>query len=237
MTEITIVSADDIISSNSKKKSIEKDFGRVVVKKKKEKPIRVLRVKYYDKMLLPFMENSKMSNKEIFAVNRGLEDLLKDLYYNTNIQGIVAPPDCLWVEKDDRMGVGNKFIFIEINKDEFVALKRQLENDTTIYAFNKGEFVITEGSRSYLSETWNVPRIWRSDNKCDNNVCISDSNKILIMERLRNELKDKLRAYHSKSDDDIDNMSDRELLEIKKLANEKMKIENRKRRMIEDLLR
>ena len=183
------------------------------------------------------MEDGKMRNKEVFAVNRGLEGLLKELYYNTNIQVSITPSDCIWVEKDNRVGSNNKFIFIEISREEFPILKRQLENHTVIYAFNMGEFSILEGGRSYLSDTWNMPKIWRDDNKNKNDGKISDSNEILAIERLRDELKDKFRAYHSRSDEDIDNMSYRELVAIKKLANEKMKIENRKIRAFKRLLR
>lgn len=235
MTGLTLISADDVISSHDKKKNIEKDFGRIVVKRKKEKPIRVLRVRHYGKTIFQSMDGCKIVNKDAFAVNRGLESLLKELCHNTNINGYVVPDGCILVEKDDRMGVGNKFIFIEISREEFPILKRQLENHTTTCAFNMGEFSILEGGMSYLNETWDMPRIWKADNNKNNKI--SDSNKIVAMEKLRCELKDRFRPYHSKSDEDIDNMSDRELLEIKKLANEKMKIENRKRRMIEGFLR
>lgn len=239
---IPLIDKDDVISHRGKK---EKDdinnkvdrVGRVIVKKeKKEKPIRVLRIKFYEKMSLPFMKDGKIRNKEIFAVNRGLEDLLKDLCCNTDVQGNITPSDCIWVEKDDKVYVGNKFIFIDINKDKLALLKRQLENQATIYAFNMGEFSILEGGRSYLEDTWSMPKVWKPANVSGDNR-ISGPNKIVEMERLREELKDKLRPYHSKSDEDIDNMTDRELIAIKKLANEKMKIENRKRKAYKTLLR
>lgn len=240
-TIIPLVDEEDVVQRGSRKGK-EKDSEyierekkeKVEKKKKKEKPIRILRIKYHEKSLLKFMEEGKIKHKEIFAVNRGLEGLLKELYYNTNMQGSLTPSDCTWVEKDDRMGFNNKFIFIDIGKNEFNVLKRQLENHTVICAFNMGEFSILEGGRSYLSDTWDMPKIWKADNKKDG---ISDSNEILAIERLRDELKDKLRAYHSKSDEDIDNMSHRELVAIKKLANEKMKIENRKIRALKGLLR
>lgn len=240
---IPLVDVDDMASSPGRKKSEKnnekKDRDVTVAKKKKEKPIRILRIRYYEKIILPIMGNGKLENREAFAVNRGLEDLLKSLYYNTDIRGILTPPDCIWVEKDDRIGANNKFIFIEINKDEFPILKRQLENHTTIYAFNKGEFIITEGSRSYLHETWNMPIIWKKTGKEDNkvSVSVSDSNKIIMEERLREELKDKFRVYHSRTDEEIDNMPERRLIELKKLSKEKMKMENRKRRALHDLLK
>ena len=160
--KISLVDADDMASSPIKKKDEEKkDKEIIATKKKKEKPIRILRVKHHGKIILPFMDGGKLGHKDAYAVNRGLEGLLKALYYNTNIRSGIVPDDCIFVEKDDRIGATDKFIFIEISKDEFPILKRQLENHTTIYAFNKGEFIIMEGRRSYLEETWNMPRIWR----------------------------------------------------------------------------
>jgi len=156
------VNESDVVKGK-KKDTVEYAGGyrKAIVRKKKEKPIRVLRIKHYGKVNLPIMESGKLGYKEVFAVNRGLESLLKELYYNTDIQGMIAPPDCIFVEKDNRMGANNKFIFIDISRDEFHILKRQMENHTTIYSFNKGEFIITEGSRAYLSETFDMPRIWR----------------------------------------------------------------------------
>lgn len=233
---ISLIDVDDMASFPSKKKSDDKkDKDITVVKKKKEKPIRILRIRYYEKITLPVMGNGKLENREAFAVNRGLEDLLKSLYYNTDIRGVLTPSDCIWVEKDDRIGANNKFIFIEISKDEFPILKKQLENHTTIYAFNKGEFIITEGSRPYLHETWNMPIIWKKTGKVNDKI--SDSNKIIMEERLREELKDKFRPYHSRTDEEIDNMPERRLIELKKLSKEKMKMENRKRRALSEFLR
>lgn len=160
---ISLVDADDMVSSpNKKKDEEEKDKEKTITKKKKEKPIRILRVKHHGKIILPFMDGVKLGHKEAYAVNRGLDDLLRALYYNTNIRGGIIPDDCIFVERDDRIGATDKFIFIEISKDEFPILKRQLENHTTTYAYNKGEFIVTEGRRSYLEETWNMPRIWRT---------------------------------------------------------------------------
>ena len=173
--EISLVAADDMVSSGKKKKERkeeingedigikgeEKKYKEITIKKKREKPVRILRIKHYGKIELPFMDGKKLEHKVAYAVNRGLDDLLKALYYNTNIRGSLVPDDCIFVEKDDRIGATDKFIFIEISRDEFYILKRELENSCTIYSYNKGEFIITEGRRSYLEETWNMPRIWR----------------------------------------------------------------------------
>lgn len=162
MINLRLVDEDDVVTTGKKKEKEEIVGKEVKVKKvKKEKPIRVLRVKYYEKILLPFMEGGKLGKKEAFAVNRGLEGLLKELYFNTNIE-MKGPPDCIFVEKDNRMGNNNKFIFIEINYYEFGILKKWLEKHEVIYAFNMGELSILEGKPSSLSQTWNMPRIRRN---------------------------------------------------------------------------
>lgn len=156
--DIPLIDESDVVSR--KKDRGERKERNATVKKKKEKPVLVLRIKYHDKLSLPFMEGGKLGHKEFFAVNRGLIDLLNSLYYDTNIE-ISAPPDCIFVAKDDRVGFNNKFIFIEISKNEVDILKKGMEYHTTIYAYNQGEFTIIEGGRSYLREIWNMPRIWK----------------------------------------------------------------------------
>lgn len=160
---IPLISEDEIVSKKRESVDVDVDSGwkrRKVVKTKPEKPVLVVRIKYYEKLSLDHMKNSKSDKKDIFAVNRGLEDLLKALYYNTQFE-MVPPADCIYVEKDNRMGSTDKYIFIDINKEEAKILKRQLENPTVIYAYNKGELLISEGRRSYLSDVWGAPRIWR----------------------------------------------------------------------------
>lgn len=254
MTGIPLVNADDMVSSKKKgeenagvyKRESFGSGGRIFKKKeKKEKPIRVIRVKCYEKMYVPSTEG----NKEIFVVDRDLEELLKALYYITNIEGMIPPPGKIFVEKDSRMNSNFKFIFIEISREEFPILKRQLENHVTICALNKGEFSILEGGKSYLRETFDMPGIWRGredggdrgyredrEYRRDGNK-ISDNNTIIVRQKLREELKEKLRAYHSYSDDDIDNMGDIELKNLKKLTNEKMKLENRRRKATQKFLK
>lgn len=247
MLDIPLVSEDDMVSSRKRDKTdkgdnryIDKENGetrRVNYKKRPEKPIRVLRIKYYSRITFPFMENGKVGQKEAFAVDRGLEDLLKSLYYNTGIQMNIAPPGCIFVEKDDRMGSNDKFIFVNIGTNEFYTLKRQLENHTTICAFNKGEFSILDGKRSSLAETFNMPRISIEWTGKERKHEISDTNVILMRARLREELKDDLRPYHSYTDDQIDGMKENELIALKKLTSRKMAIDNEKRKKIEKLLR
>lgn len=235
---LPLVDKDDVVSSR-KKENIDVDRNKVVVKKKPEKPVRVLRIRYYQKASLPYMKDGKLDKKEIFAVNRGLEDLLKELYYNTNIRGMSAPPDCIFVEKDNRIGANDKFIFLQISTNEFHVLKRQLENHTTIYAYNKGELSILDGRMSSLSETWNIPRIRKEDSRKDNERYenqISETNVIIKRQKLREELKDKFRAYHSYEDEDIDNMKNIELIELKRLVNKKVEIENKNRKFFKELL-
>ena len=180
------------------------------------------------------MENGKVGQKEAFAVDRSLEDLLRALYYNAGIQGNIAPPGCIFVQKDDRMGSNDKFIFVNIGTNEFYALKKQLENHTTICAFNKGEFSILDGKISSLSEMYRMPRIWKNNEESHK---ISDTNVILMRARLREELKDDLSPYHSYTDDQIDSMKESELIALKKLSGKKMAIENKKRKKIKKLLR
>lgn len=237
MSEIPLISADEMIS---RKKEIDKEKGetrRVTFDKKKlEKPVRILRIKYYQKISLSYMQEGKIGQKEAFAVDRSLDDLLKALYYNTDIHGNVAPPDCIFVEKDDRIGSNDKFIFINISTNEFYALKRQLENHTTIVAFNKGEFSILDGKVSSLSEMYRIPRMWKNNDKSESPK-ISDTNVILMRARLREELKDELSPYHSYTDDQIDDMKESELIALKKLSSRKMAIDNKKRKKIKKLLR
>lgn len=235
--ELHLLDKEDVLTPKNRKKDKEY-IEKVVIKKKPEKPekpIRIIRIKYYQKISLPFMENGKLDHKDIFAVDRGLDDLLKALYYNTNIQGTISPPGCIFVEKDNRMGSNNKFIFIDINRDEFFILKRQMENHTTIQEYNKGEFSILEGKRSSLSETFNIPRI-RKEIYEDKEHRISDTNIIIMREKLREELKDKFRPYHSYEDERIDNMKENELIALKKLSKRKMEIEYEKIKSVKKLL-
>lgn len=246
MPDIPLVNEDDMISSKKKDKrdniGIDKEKGetrRVTFNKKRpdkpEKPIRVLRIKYYSRITFPFMGNGKVGQKEAFAVDRSIEDLLKALCYNTGIQRNVAPPDCIFVEKGDRMGSNDKFIFVNIGTNEFYTLKRQLENHTTICAFNKGEFSILDGKVSSLSEMYRMPRIWKGTDTFRREI--SDTNVIIMRAKLREELKDELCPYHSYTDDQIDNMKESELIALKKLSSRKMAIENKKRKKIKKLLR
>ena len=241
MQDIPLVSEDDMISSRKKEKGQnqykEKGETRRLTLHKPEKPIRIVRIKYYQKISVPCVQSGggKVGQKDAFAVDRSLEDLLKALYYNTGIQKTIVP-DCIFVEKDDRMGSNNKFIFIEINRGEFDILKRQLENHTTVSAYNRGELLIMEGKRSSLAETLNMPRIWKSGWE-ERGRQISDTNVILMRARLREELKDVLAPYHSYTDEQIDSMKESELIALKKLSNRKMAIENKKRKKVKKLLR
>lgn len=235
------VSEEDTFNSKGRKakakgEAKKGDTEKIVVKKKPEKPVRILRIRYYEKISLPFMQNGKLEHKDIFAVDRGIQDLLKSLYYNTDIRGMVTPAECIFVEKDSRMGSNNKFIFINIGTNEFYILKKQLENYTTISAFNKGEFSILDGKISSLSETFGMTRIWKNDDKPESPK-ISDTNVILARRRLKEELKDKFRSYHSYEDDEIDNMSERALIELKRLSKKKMEIEKEKIDSIVDKMR
>lgn len=158
MAPIRLVDKEDVVCKSEKKEKIEKEK---VVKKKLEKPIVILKIKHHEKLSLPFMKNGKMEKKDIFAVNRGLGDLLRALYYNTQFEKMSPPSDCIYIEKDDRIGANDRYIFINVNKDEVKILKEQLENHLVIYAYNKSEFMILEGRRSYLEEVWNIPRIMK----------------------------------------------------------------------------
>ena len=241
MPDIPLVNEDDMISSRKKEKEYKEkgETRRVTFEKKKpEKPIRIIRIKYYQKISLPFAQSGdgKIGQKEAFAVDRSLEDLLKALYYNTRIQGTIAPSDCIFVEKDNRMGSNDKFIFIEISREEFGILKRQLENHTTVCAYNKGEILIMDGKRSNLAETFNIPRIWKGKWE-EGGRQISDTNVILMRARLREELKDVLAPYHPYTDEQIDTMKESELIALKKLSSRKMAIENKKRKKVKKLLK
>ncbi len=247
MSDLPLVSEDDMIPSrkggNIDRRDTGKEKGETprkinLYKKKPEKPIRILRIKYYSRVTFPFMENGKVGHKDAFAVDRSLEDLLKSLYYNTGIQSHIAPPDCIFIEKDDRMGANDKFLFVDISTNEFYTLKKQLENHTTIVALNKGEFSILDGKRSSLAETFDIPRIWKGKGtELEVRREISDTNVILMRARLRQELKDELNPYHSYTDDQIDIMKESELIALKRLAGRKMAIENKKRKKIKKLLR
>jgi len=223
---LPLIDKDDVVSCRKKENLDIRD------KKRSGRPVRILRIKYYQKLFLPYAQDGKLGQKEIFAVNRGLESLLKELYYNTNIQGMVAPPDCIFVEKDNRIGANDKFIFIKISKNEFYILKKQLENHTTIYAYNKGEFSILDGRISSLSETWNIP--WKEDNRKDD--IISETNIIIRRHKLREELKNKFRAYHSYEDEDIDNMKNERLIELKRFVNKKVEIESKNRKFLREIM-
>lgn len=251
MSNITLVSEDDMISPKKRDRNIDKDIDKgdirrtTVSRKKTEKPIRILRLRYYQKMSLRCaQEDGDIGKKEVFAVDRSLEDLLKSLYYNTGIQGMVVMAGCISVEKDDRMSCNDKFIFIEIDRNDFGILKRQLDNHVTIAAYNKGEFSILDGKRSSLYETFDIPRIWRGgrDEKYgmdgkdeDGERHISDTNVIMMRERLREELKE-LGMYHSYSDEQIDTMKENELIRLKRFSKRKMFIEQEKIKNIKKLL-
>ncbi len=227
---------DKTIEKDNTDKTIEKENAdKTVIKKKPEKPVRILRIRYYEKISLSFMQDGKLEHRDAFAVNRGLEDLLKALGYNTKIQGTTTSHDCILVEKGSKMGVGNKFIFIDIGTNDFYTLKKQMENYTTICAFNHGEFIIVDGKRSWLSETFDIPKIWKEEQK--DTVHISETNKIVMRERLRRELKDNLKQYHLYDNDQIDKMTEKELVELKRLVNRKIDIDDRNRKFYGDLLK
>ena len=67
---------------------------------------------------------------------------MKALGYNTDIQGTTTSHDCILVEKGNKMGIGNKYVFVDIGTNDFYDLKKQMENHTTICAYNQGEFMI-----------------------------------------------------------------------------------------------
>lgn len=229
---LPLVDKEDVVSN--KKDKLETGKEKISVKKRPEKPVRILRIRYHQKMFLPYAQDGKLEQKEIFAVNRGLEDLLKELFFNTDIQGMIAPPDCIFVEKDDRIGTNDKFLFVQIRTNEFYILKRQLENPTTIYSYNKGELSILDGRISSLSETWNIPKLWK-----ENNRKYGKRYEDQIPERdvvLREELKDKYRAYHLYEDEDIEKMKSVALIELKRFVNKKAEIENKNRKFLREFL-
>ncbi len=232
---IPLIAKEDVISPGKKEKEDTKYRDGKYKKEKKEKTIRVLRIRFYEKISLPRAKDGMIEHTDAFAVDRSLEDLLKALYYDTGIQRNIAPPDCIFIEKDDRMGSNDKFIFVNIGTNEFYTLKRQLENHTTICAFNKGEFSILDGKVSSLSEMYRMPRIWKGADTFKREI--SDTNVILMREKLRKELKDELCPYHSYTDEQIDNMKESELISLKKLSSRKMAIENKKRKKARKLLR
>lgn len=249
---LPLIGKEDVIDPRSRKRKIEKDdikekenTGRSYnrsygtdVKKKSEKPVRILRIKYYEKISLSFMQDGKLEHKDAFAVNRGLEDLLKSLGYNTNIKGTITSHDCIVVEKGSKMGVGNKFLFLDIGTNDFYPLKKQMENYTTVCAFNQGEFMILDGKRSSLTETFDIPKTWKGQqNHSERDGYVSDKSNISTGEILKNELKDALKPYHSYEDEQIDRMKEPELLHLKKLANKKRDIENTNRKFYEDLMK
>ena len=232
---IPLVDADDIIIPGSRERIIEKEkIGKTTIKKKPERPVRILRIRYYEKISLPFMQDGKMESKDGFAVNRSLEDLLKAFGFNTKIKGTVTSHDCIVVEKGSRMGANDKFLFIDIGTNDFYILKRQMENHTTICAFNQGEFIILDGKRSSLTETFDIPKTLKEENKDTIN---SGNNKIDTIEILRKNLKDDFRQYHLYEDERIDRMSGPDLLELKRLVNRKIEKENINRKFYKDLLK
>ena len=232
---IPLVNKDDVIIHRSREKvTIEEKIGRSIIKKKPERSVRILRIRYYEKISLPFMEDGKLASKDAFAVNRSLEDLLKAFGFNTKLQGTITSHDCIVVEKGSRMGANNKFLFIDIGTNDFYTLKKQMENHTTICAFNQGEFIILDGKRSSLTETFDIPRILKEESKDTLN---SDNNKIATIEILRKKLKDDFRQYHLYDDERIDRMREPDLLELKMLVNRKIEIENKSRKFYKDLLK
>jgi len=241
--EIPLVNKEDVIitrgtGSDSAKRPKEKEnIGTTVAKKKSEKPVRILRIRYYEKLSLSLARNGKLEQVDVVAVNRGLGDLLKELGYNINIQGTTTSHDCILVEKGSKMGIGDKFIFIDIGTNDFYALKKQMENHTTICAYNQGEFMILDGKRTSLNETFDIPKMWKDKDKDNENVKISDTNKLVMREKLRSELKGTLKPYHPYEDDQIDRMKESELVQLKKLASRKMNRDDINRKFYDDLLK
>lgn len=241
---IPLINKEDVITPRSRDRTVEKEntgktvekenTGETVIKKKQERSVRILRIRYYEKIYLPFMQDGKLENKDAFAVSRSLEDLLKAFGFNTKIQGTTTSHDCIIVEKGSRMGVNNKFIFIDVGTNDFYTLKKQMENHTTICAFNQGEFVILDGKRSSLTETFDIPKIWKESKDINHNI--SDKDKVVTVETLRSELKDRFKVYHSYDDKRIDKMKEPELLELKRFVNRKIEIENRNRKFYKDLV-
>lgn len=232
---IPLVSEDDVISPRKRERTVEKEkIGKTIIKKKSERPVRILRIRYYEKISLPFMQDGKLESKDAFAVNRSLEDLLKAFGFNTRMKGTITSHDCIIVEKGSRMGANNKFLFVDIGTNDFYTLKKQMENHTTICAFNQGEFAILDGKRSSLTETFDIPNILKEEHE---DMAYSDKNKIATMEILRKKLKDDFRQYHLYDDERIDRMTEQDLLELKRLVNRKIEIENQNRKFYKDLLK
>lgn len=240
-----LVKKEDVITAKGMNKKIEKierpkekeNIGTTVAKKKTEKPVRILRIRFYEKISLPLAKDGKLEQIDVVAVNRGLKDLLRALGYNTDIQGTTTSHDCILVEKGSKMGIGDKFIFVDIGTNDFYDLKKQMENHTTICAYNQGEFMILDGKRSSLSETFDIPKRWKEQERKDDNLKISDTNILVLREKLRNELKGILKPYHSYEDDQIDRMKEPELIRLKKLASRKMDKEDTNRKFYEDFLK
>lgn len=236
---IPLVNKDDVIAPGSRKSTVKEkekdDISKFVIRKKQERPVRIVRIRYYERISLQFMQDGKLENKDAFAVNRSLEDFFKAFGFNTNIKGTTTSHDCIIVENDGRIGSNNKFLYIDIRTNDFYTLKKQMENHITICAFNQGEFTILDGRRSSLTETFNIPKIWKEPKVVNNNIC--DTDKVVAIEMLRSELKDRFKAYHSYDDERIDKMKGPELLELKRLVNRKIEIENRNIKFYKDILK
>jgi len=236
---LDLVDEKDVIAPRGRNKTKEKDrekdnVGRVVIKKKPERPVRILRIRYYQKISLLFMQGDT-EYRDAFAVDRSLEDLLRELGYNTTTKGVATSHDYVLVEKGSKMGANNKFLFVEIGTNDFYTLKKQMENHTTICGYNKGEFIILDGKRSSLAETFDIPKIWKEP--LGNDAQVPDKNVLTGMERLRDELKGDLKPYHSYEDEQIDRMKDPELIRLKQLANRKIKIEDRDKDFYREFLK
>lgn len=245
---IPLVNKEDVIVArgtgrDGTKKPKEKEnigIGTTVVKKKSEKPVRILRIRYYEKLSLNVAKGGIIEKVDVVAVNRGLGDLLKDLGYNIDIKGSTTSHDCMLVEKGGKMGIGHKYIFVDIGANDFYTLKKQMENHTTICAYNQGEFMILDGKRSSLTETFDIPKTWKGEDRekdNDEKVKISDTNKLVLREKLRSELKGKLKQYHSYEDDQIDMMKESELIQLKKLASRKMERDDINKKFYDDFLK
>jgi hypothetical protein len=232
---IPLVNANDVISPRSRERTIEKEnIGKTIIKKKPERPVRILRIRYYEKISLPFMQDDKLASKDAFAVNRSLEDLLKAFGFNTKIKGTITSHDCIVVEKGSRMGANEKFLFIDIGTNDFYTLKKQMENHTTICAFNQGEFIILDGRRSSLTETFDIPKKLKEEVK---DTISHGNSKIDATEILRKKLKDDFRQYHLYEDERIDRMTGQDLLELKRIVNRKIEKKNMNRKFYKDLLK
>ena len=237
-----LVKKEDVIIAKGMNKKIEKpkekeNLGTTVIKKKTEKPVRILRIRFYEKISLPLAKDGKLEQIDVVAVNRGLKDLLKELGYNTDIYGTTTSHDCILVEKGSKMGIGNKYVFVDIGTNDFYTLKKQMENHTTICAYNLGEFMILDGKRSSLTETFDIPKRWKEQDRKDDNNKISDTNILILREKLRIELKGQLKPYHSYEDEQIDRMKEPELVRLKKLASRKMESEDINRKFYDDFLK